>query len=402
MGSVWFKRSRRVLPAIVLSLVIAGEALAISWSPIKMVATGSVYAGFLNRALAVGTATAHVTYDTETGAVVYRRGASLGGSWATAKTIQGASASIYYFTQGIAAYSNTVVVVYEGYDFASGLTSVYAKRSLDGGVTWQARTLIGSYTSEAGPASAAVAVSSGVIVVAWTDPTNDSVYIKRSTNGGTSWLTRQKVGTTTHDPIGSGLSDGYVGVSATGARVHVAWVPSLAADDFSGSALVIRRSTDSGANFAAQQTLESRDLDPYNAPAITTNGMGLLATYSLTTGAIVTAYSADGGATFTKQTIATPGSTYYYFQGDVFLGSNGLARVTVNRTNISTLEDRVMIRESTTGGSTWGSATTAIGAAPESKFESAVVATGTYTLVLADAFPGEDPSLELHSRRGTN
>ena len=401
MGSVWFKRSRRVLPALVLSLVIAGEALAISWSPVKLVAEGSVYAGFLNRAVAVGGSTAHVAYDNAAGAVLYKRGTTLGNSWGTAQTIQSASATVFFFTQGVAAYGNTVVVAFEGYNFSTSLVSVYVKRSLDGGVTWQPRQTIGSYTSEDGPASGAVAASSGVIVAGWTDPTTNSVYIRRSINGGTSWIARQKVGTTTHDPIGAGFSDGYVGVSATASRVHVTWIPSLAADDFSGSALVIRRSTDAGANFVAQQTVDSRDLDPYNAPAITTYGTGLLATYALLDGRIVTAYSGDGGATFTKTTIATPNDTYFYFPGDVFLGANGLARVTVNRTHLGTFEDRVLIRESVNGGSTWAAFTTAIGAVPETKYESAVVATATYTLVVSDAYPGDEPNLELHSRRGT-
>jgi len=388
--------------ALALSVLVAGQALAITWGSRTKLADGSLAAGYFNHSVEVVGSNAYVVYNTDPGVLKFRRSTDLGGTWAAAVTLQNVTATTYFTALGIAGDGSTLIAVFEGYDFTAGVSSIYVKRSTDGGATWKTRQLIASATGAFSTRLATVDVSGSLAVVGWTDPVSGVVYVKRSTDGGATWKTRQNLGTTTYDPYAGGSPEGLVTVGVTGTYVYVAWVPAATGSgETTGTSVVARRSADSGATYVARQTVDSRDVDPFNAPAMAALGSTVLIEYQLADGRVVVERSTDFGTTYASSTVASPSSSYGYVAGDVFLGDGGLARVVFVR--FSAADDRVMIKTSDNGGQTWGTATTSIGADPTSKLEAAVVANATYTLVLAETFPDVDPFLpQIHKRRGTN
>jgi hypothetical protein len=393
-------RRMAVCLAVLLSLLVAGQAMAITWGTLRKVADASVTIGSFNQAVAMTGTTAHALYNTESGSVRIRRSADFGATWLAAVTLQSASATTLYNAVSIGGDGSLVVAAYTGVNADNHTTTLYVRRSEDGGVTWKARQAIATWTGEFPTQHAAVDVVGQLVVMAWTSPTNGAVYVRRSTDGAKTLLARQSLGTSTFDPFGFG-PDGLTAVAIAGARVYVTWIPSAIEGDVYGSALVARRSGDSGQTFSARQNVDTRDIDPFNSPSVDADGTTVLVHYQLLDGRIVVARSTDGGVAYAKTTLATPTDLLFYLPGDVFIGPNGLARTVYIR--LSDVDDRVLIRSSANGGQTWSSATTAIGAAPVYKLEAAVLANTTHTLVATEAFPDTEPFLpQIHARRGTN
>ena len=386
--------------AVLLSLLVASQVMAITWGTRVKLADGSVTIGSFNQVVAMTGSTAHVLYNTEAGSVRIRRSADLGGTWVASAALQNASASTLYNAVSLGGEGSLVVAAYTGVDSALTKTSLWIRRSEDGGVTWKTRQVIASWTGEFPTQHAAVDVLGQLVVIAWTDPVTGSVFVRRSTDGAKTWLARQAIGSSTFDAFGFG-PDGLTGVAIAGLHVYVTWIPSPATDDVFGSALVARRSGDSGQTFSPRQNVETRDIDPFNSPAIDADGDTVLVHYQLIDGRIVIARSIDGGVLYSKTTLASATATYTYLGGDVFLGPNGLARTVYVR--LSDVDDRVLMRSSANGGETWSSAATAFGADPTYKLEAGVIANPTYTLVAAEAFPDVDPFLpQVWARRATN
>lgn len=129
------------------------------------------------------------------------------------------------------SYKSTLYCSYmNGSDAA---TSVYVARSTDGGTTW---------TSTAVPAGGdqfnqwlAVDPKTGAVVVSWSDSRNDSTrhsteyFIAESTNGGASFSTAAQIATQPTDETVAGADLGnqygdYEGVAAFGGEIHPIWV----------------------------------------------------------------------------------------------------------------------------------------------------------------------------------
>lgn len=386
--------------AVLLSLLVASQAMAITWGTRVKLADGSVTIGSFNQVVAMTGSTAHVLYNTEAGSVRIRRSADLGGTWVASAALQNASASTLYNAVSLGGEGSLVVAAYTGVDSTLTKTSLWIRRSEDGGVTWKTRQLIASWTGEFPTQHAAVDVLGQLVVIAWTDPVTGSVFVRRSTDGAKTWLARQAIGSSTFDAFGFG-PDGLTGVAIAGLHVYVTWIPSAIEGDVYGTALVARRSGDSGQTFSPRQNIETRDIDPFNSPSIDADGDTVLVHYQLIDGRLLMARSIDGGVAYGKFTLASPTVEYFYLGGDVFLGPGGLARVVYVR--VSSVDDRVIIRTSGNGGQTWAGGTTVFGADPIYKLEAGVLANGTYTLVAAEAFPDTEPFLpQVWSRRGTN
>jgi hypothetical protein len=172
-----------------------------------------------------------------------------------------------------------------------------------------------------------------------------SVYIRRTTDGGKTWATVQTV------------ASGAVtwAVSALGQQVDVAYVRRIVTAGSAVSRLYYRRSTNGGTTWSAAVPLTSAssriaDVDVTRGAA----GKVVVAWTGLTTGKLYTRRSTDGGATFSaaryvaKTANWEPGA-YISYRSDpkIALGTGVMyIAYTSNR-------DRVVIRRSTDGGVTW-------------------------------------------------
>jgi hypothetical protein len=167
--------------------------------------------------------------------------ARTGSQWSAERRLTfgpGAKQTTYNFARNVAAGpGGQVHVVW--FDDRSGISQVYTKRSLDGGVTWQPDVRL----SPDGVASEhpAIARSGRQVYVAWHDllPEGPAVALRRSLDGGTTWGPAIRLG-----------AGALPAVAASGPGVRVVW-----SYEREGQAEVYTRSS---ADFAATWDEEER------------------------------------------------------------------------------------------------------------------------------------------------
>ncbi len=205
----------------------------ISWSP----------------AIAVGpSANLHLVWTDSTSEnweSYYKKSSNGGISWTTSQRLTWNSGFSTYPSVAVDSSGNPHVV-WE--DSTPGNYEVYYKKSSNGGAVWTAGQKLTSTSGDSGIPAVAVD-SSGNLHVVWTEETsgNAEIYYKKSSNGGTSWTTGQRLTWT------SGYStDPSVAVDSSG-NLHVVWT-----DDTSGhDEIYYKKGSNGGAIWTAGQKLTS-------------------------------------------------------------------------------------------------------------------------------------------------
>jgi hypothetical protein len=172
--------------------------------------------------------------------IFYKRSTDGGTTWPEYKRLTW-NAGGSYVPAIAAGSSSTIHVVW--YDYSPGNGEIYYKRSTNGGVTWESSRRI-TWTSGSSYAPAIAVDSMNTVHVLWRDNTNDSndeIYYKQSTDGGTTWSNNKRLtwnAGDSHNPA--------IAVDSTD-KIHVAWN-----DDSRGSSMEIfyRRSVDGGISWS--------------------------------------------------------------------------------------------------------------------------------------------------------
>jgi hypothetical protein len=116
--------------------------------------------------------------------IYFTRSTDRGATWETATRLTvGDSSSM---DPSIAA--NGLIVSIAWYDIRDGNWEIYYKRSIDGGVTWEADTRLTNNTASS--QNACIAVSDSMVYVVWGDfrvSVNGDIFSKRSTDHGVTW-----------------------------------------------------------------------------------------------------------------------------------------------------------------------------------------------------------------------
>jgi hypothetical protein len=115
----------------------------------------------------------------------------------------------------IAASGSSVYVVWDDSDEPDG--TIYFRRSLDGGATWQAARRIAS-GAPGFKSNARIAVEGSNVHIVWYqyDEEGSQVYYRKSADGGKTWQAARRL--TTEEGISNPLA-----LTADGASVYVAW-----------------------------------------------------------------------------------------------------------------------------------------------------------------------------------
>jgi hypothetical protein len=212
-------RPRRLLfPTVaLLTLLLASSANASSWGPIRTLAQAGRFQ--LPQSVAVTGSVAHLVYMTN-GNVIYRRSPNGGASWLAATTIVKRTSTFHPIVAMVAASGLRVSVVFEAFQTSPSVDGLWLRRSVDGGHSWLPRTLIAS-----GPFGVfghmAVAVSGKHGYVAWTDSQSSGIAMRVSADGGAHWNGPFTVGVSAF--LSASGHDGYVQLAAAGSNAYVAW-----------------------------------------------------------------------------------------------------------------------------------------------------------------------------------
>lgn len=261
-----------------------------------------------------------------------------------------ASGGGYGYRGGLAVTSATVVnAIYEQY--AEGAFNVWVRRSTNSGTSWGTPIRLSRPgVGEAGvPSIDAVGNAVDAVWVEGEDVIQglDSIVVyRRSTDGGVTW----------QDPVQISSTTGRAGfprvVHAASGRVVVTWT-----DEVSG-VIHLRVSTNSGASFGATRSLSTTANKPLSNTALRegwpspgAGSGGIFVAYYTDSHTLKYRRSADGGATWASaKTLATNGEGFEA-PSIATVGSTVIAGYA-----IATSSDFwTVVRRSTDKGSHWGS-----------------------------------------------
>jgi len=186
----------------------------------------------------------------------YKRSIDGGVSWGTDTRLTNNSAVSAY--PSVTVSGSVVHVVW--HDLRDGNNEIYYKRSIDGGVSWEADTRLTNNTNDSSLPS--VTVSGSVVHVVWQDfrDGNYELYYKRSIDGGVSW------GADTRLTINSSFSE-RPSVTVSGSVVHVVWQ-----DARDGNyEIYYKRSIDGGVSWGADTRLTINAAESWS-PSVTVSG----------------------------------------------------------------------------------------------------------------------------------
>ncbi len=216
-----------------------------SWTTTKRLTWAS--SGFGSVAVAVDSAdNIHVVGQNlppGDGEIYYKKSTDGGASWTANKRLTWNSGSSEDPAVAVDSLGN-LHVVWE--DYTPGESEIFYKKSTDGGVTWTASQRL---TWTPGPSRFPKIAShwSGGLYVVWEESYNGSaeVYFRKSTIGGSTWSAGQKVTWTSGNSSSPAMSVDFSG------NLHLAWV-----DDTPGNIeIYYRKSTNGGASWSTTQRL---------------------------------------------------------------------------------------------------------------------------------------------------
>jgi hypothetical protein len=195
--------------------------------------------------------------------IFYKKSTDGGASWTPSQRLT--------WTPGISrdpalavGSSANIHVVWE--DNAPGNSDIYYRKSGDGGASW---STVRRLTWTAGSSiSAVLAVApSGALHVFWGDdtPGNDEIYAKRSTDGGDNWTANQRLTWISGDSIRPAAA-----VDSSG-NLHLFWADAI----FGSYDIYYKKSTNGGATWSTIQRL-TLNLGYSSYPAVAVDSFGLL------------------------------------------------------------------------------------------------------------------------------
>lgn len=339
-----FIRPRRLLGA----LPVVGVALLLAASPAaawdgRVEISGSTFNSNTtdNEQVVAAGGKLHFVYNTDMGPTYRRTTMDLQPSTGEVLIkLTGAEGD----AEGIAVDGDLMAIVYR--DYSTERQELGIRTSTNGGQSWNAPIVVAAYTNfnnkQMGKGS--VAVSGQTVVVAWTDGRNGNVNLRRSTDGGQTFGSTLRLGTTTAWSW-QALLDGQVQLAASGSRVVATWYGARGGGSHPKK-LMLRRSSDGGATFRAKQIVDPGD-QSWEGPSVAVAGTTVLVLHATKAGKVGVLRSTNGGQSFTGKDLA--GTYVTHDRTDVAIDPANPSAVRA----VWFARGKVYLRRSSDGGATW-------------------------------------------------
>jgi BNR repeat-containing family member len=329
-----------------LGLVLCVQVAQAFWSPVQRVTWTSGES--TNPAMAVDSnGGVHIAWSDATPGnweIYYKASPDGGTTWGTAKRLTRTPDKSY--RPDIAVVSGSVIHVV-WYEETSSNREVYYSKSTNGGTTWsEAKKLAGTVGGNRAPVIAIYSVN--VLHVVWygAEPGNSQIYYRRSLNGGATWSAAKRLNWSSGNCFYPALA-----VDSTGG-VHVVWY------DYSpGNAeIYYKRSTDGGTTWSTSQRLSVTSCPSYDPDiAIDSTGVIHVVWHENDTVANDIYYkkSTDGGLAWTvkKRLTWTSGNSW-----SPALAIDSLNTVHIVWHDFTPGNWEVFYKNGADGGTTWGTA----------------------------------------------
>jgi hypothetical protein len=253
-GAVRLRTSLSLGGALLLSLLLAGQSLAATWTAQPLTSSGNAWAGGL---VTLGSSTAVATYQ-DNGAVFVRRSTNSGATWKAPLRLAASG-----WNPAIAGRGTNVDVVWEKWTSTNPVIR-YA-RSTNSGGTFRASVRLSPKAAFAYYPSVARGPN-GRVAVAWLEPTSSGsrLRIRVSTDGGASFAKAKTLATSEN------LSEQAVAVGK--GAIYAAYT-----DD---TGLRVRRSTNSGSTWSSARLIATDATGDFGPPSITAAGGAAYVAYT--------------------------------------------------------------------------------------------------------------------------
>ena len=290
--------------------------------------------------------------------LLYRRSLDGGLTWEPQRQLFaiGGRFTEAFSNLSIAARGDRVVVLFRSHDAENAL--LFARTSRDGGTTWGPRVRIDRVATDLKMGISAVTISDAGIVVAWSVRSTGAIYTSISTDSGGSFSPRHRLAITTFSFIcgNPDYRDGMVGLAAEGKSVVLTW--SDGPDGPCGpDTLYLRRSTDGGMTWKARQLLPDMGSITLGWAEVAVRGQSVLVLLDSEGPGQLLLHSADGGLTFQPRLLdpdptTYPGDVAFAPDGEAMVA---LPETTFADDGFTVKSSRLVTLSSSDGGSTWSS-----------------------------------------------
>ncbi len=373
---------------LVIGVAIFAQVAQAQWTPAKRLTwtSGDSY----KPGIAVDSKdTLHVVWHDYTPGppeIYYKRSTDGGTTWSAVKRLTWTPDGSYEPAIAIDSSNNLHVV---WHDYTSGPPEIYYKRSTDGGATWSSAQRL-TWTSASSYNPVIAIDSGGTLHVVWSEDTPGlpEIYYKKSTDGGATWSAIKRLSWTSGDSYFPALA-----IDSSDA-IHVVW------EDFTPgyAELYHKRSTDKGTTWSADKRLTSTSGNSL-APAMATASVNTLHVvwYDSTPGNDDLYYkrSTDGGLTWSADKRLTWTSGDSYFPGTA-VNSGTTIHVVWHDSTPGSAE--LYYKRSMDGGLTWGAAQRLTWTSGNSRFPAMAVDSGnTIHVVWDEETPG---NTEIYYKNG--
>jgi hypothetical protein len=286
--------------------------------------------------------------------VLYQRSGNDGRTWSAERVLFRATPvrRTVVPNLAVAARGHLVVVAFR----VSGPREhvLFVRVSRDGGLTFgKAQAVFGTRKSD-GIGVPAVAIGDRVIAVAWTNRADGAIKLRTSRDQGLTFKEARTVGTTRHSIACKGsLTDGLVGLAASGKSIHLAWSNAPRRQCYADD-LRVRTSLDRGGSWSPVRTITERD--SYGWPELEARGKTVVATAQATSGGLIVSRSGHNGRKWRDRLIKAPKRHNLGAADVVLLPRQRAVLVYVNETlgkKGKLISTRVISRLSTDGGGSW-------------------------------------------------
>lgn len=314
--------------------------------------------------------------DGSNGEIYYKRSTDNGQTWDPDLRLTNSSQWSY---DPCIAISGLMVHVLWCEGVSDTIEEIYYKCSEDGGTTWG--TDIRLTNSNRNSESPAVAIDGSVIHVVWMDYYTNwdyEIFYKRSLDGGLTWDADIRM---THNTSYCG----YPGVVASGSNVHVVWED----DRDENGEIYFKRSADGGLSWGDDIRLTNDPADSWD-PAISLNDSVVHIVWqdNRDGGAYEIYYkrSTDGGMTWGDDTRLTNAPAPSEYPTIAVSGSN----VHITWQDQRDMNYEIYYKKSEDAGLTWGNDTRLTNIFGNSEWPHIAVANSTVHILWDDARDGND------------
>jgi len=243
---------KRMLPVMLIlgfSLFVGAANSQAQWTPIKRL-TWNNGTSYFPTIAADSSGNVHVVWSDDTPGnyeIFYGKSTDGGSTWMTTQRITWNNGDSLAPAIAVDSSGNPHVV---WYDKTPGNYEIYYRKSTNGGSSWMTTQRI-SWNNAYSLCPAIAVDSSGNVHVVWYDstPGNFTVYFRKSPNWGSTWMTTQRI---TWDNAFSGYPD--IAVDSSG-NVHMVWY----GDKPGNYEIYYRKSTNGGSTWMASQRITWKD-----------------------------------------------------------------------------------------------------------------------------------------------